>query len=184
MDASHETSSARLRSTAFSGFPMRPSGNGPPPAADRTPMVNAYQASLPVHPGDPQAGRLLFRKHCVGCHRVEEVGHQLGPSLAAMQARGPDAMLIGILDPNREVLPAFTSRTAVLADGRVVSGVLVAESEAAVTLRAAEGIEHSLDRREIDELTDTGRSLMPEGFERSIDPREMADLLAYLMSAR
>lgn len=30
----------------------------------------------------------------------------------------------------------------------------------------------------------TGRSLMPEGVERSVEPRAMADLLAYLMSAR
>ena len=41
-----------------------------------------------------------------------------------------------------------------------------------------------LARADIDELIDTGRSLMPEGFERSLEPRAMADLLAYLMSVR
>ena len=101
-----------------------------------------------------------------------------------MQARGPEAMLLGILDPNREVLPAFTARTAVGVDGRVVTGVLKAEGDTSVTLVAAEGVEHLLARDEIDELIDTRRSLMPEGFERSIDPRAMNDLLAYLMSAR
>lgn len=152
-------------------------------AADRTPLVNAYRASLPSKPGDPQAGRLVFRRHCVSCHRVENAGHELGPSLAAMQSRGAEAMLVGILDPDREVLPAFTGRTAVRSDGRVVTGLLVAESAASLTLRAAEGIEHVIARDEIDELIDTGRSLMPKGFERSIEPDEMADLLAYLLSA-
>lgn len=157
---------------------------GPPPPADRQTMVNAYQASMPEEAGNPAAGRAVFRQHCVSCHRVEGAGHELGPSLAAMQARGPEAMLLGILDPNREVLPAFTGRTAVCADGRVITGVLKAEGDASVTLLAAEGVEHLLARDEIDELIDSRRSLMPEGFERSIDPRAMADLLAYLMSVR
>ena len=157
---------------------------GPPPPANRQVMINAYQASLPETAGDVAAGRAVFRQHCVSCHRVEGVGHELGPSLAAMQARGPEAMLLGILDPNREVLPAFTGRTVITADGRVVTGILVAEGDASVTLRAAEGVEHVLARADIDELTDTGRSLMPEGFERSLDPRAMVDLLAYLMSVR
>ena len=157
---------------------------GPPPPEDRQTMVNAYSASLPDEPGDAAAGRAVFRQHCVSCHKVEGAGHELGPSLAAMQARGPEAMLLGILDPNREVLPAFTARTAVGVDGRVVTGVLKAEGDTSVTLVAAEGVEHLLARDEIDELIDTRRSLMPEGFERSIDPRAMNDLLAYLMSAR
>jgi putative membrane-bound dehydrogenase-like protein len=157
---------------------------GPPPPADRQPMVNAYRASLPAGPGNADAGRTVFRKHCVSCHRVEGVGHQLGPSLAAMQARGPEAMLLGILDPNREVLPAFTARTAVSADGRVLTGVLTAEGDASITLQAADGQQQVLARDDLDELIDTGRSLMPEGFERSINPNEMADLLTYLMSAQ
>ena len=157
---------------------------GPPPPEDRQTMVNAYIASLPDEPGDPAAGRAVFRQHCVSCHKVEGAGHELGPSLAAMQARGPEAMLLGILDPNREVLPAFTARTAVGVDGRVVTGVLKAEGDTSVTLVAAEGVEHLLARDELDELIDTRRSLMPEGFERSIDPRGMNDLLAYLMSVR
>jgi len=157
---------------------------GPPPPADRQPMVNAYRASLPAGPGNADAGRTVFRNHCVSCHRVEGVGHQLGPSLAAMQARGPEAMLLGILDPNREVLPAFTARTAVSADGRVLTGVLTAEGDASITLQAADGQQQVLAREDLDELIDTGRSLMPEGFERSINPNEMADLLTYLMSAQ
>ena len=157
---------------------------GPPPPADRQPMVTAYQASLPEAAGSADAGRAVFRQHCVSCHQVEGVGRDLGPNLAAMRARGPDAMLLGILDPNREVLPAFTGRTAVCADGRVVTGVLVAEGDASVTLRTAEGEDLVLARNDLEELVDTGRSLMPEGFERSIAPDEMADLLAYLMHAR
>jgi hypothetical protein len=41
-----------------------------------------------------------------------------------------------------------------------------------------------LPRDEIESLVNTRRSLMPEGFERSIDPQGMADLIAYLMQAK
>jgi len=156
---------------------------GPPPAADRGVLVAAYRASLPAA-GDPAAGRVIFTKHCVACHRVEGQGRELGPNLAAMQARGSEAILLGILDPNREVLPAYLAHAAVTADGRSVTGVIVAESDGAVTLRTAEGTDVVLPRDEIESLVNTRRSLMPEGFERSIDARGMADVLAYLMQAK
>ncbi|MFM7521028.1 MAG: PVC-type heme-binding CxxCH protein [Planctomycetota bacterium] len=156
---------------------------GPPPAADRGALVAAYRASLPPA-GDPTAGRAIFTKHCVACHRVEGQGRELGPNLAAMQARGPDAILLGILDPNREVLPAYLAHAAVTADGRGVTGVIAAESDGALTLRTADGTDVVLPRDEIESLVNTRRSLMPEGFERSIDARGMADVLAYLMQAK
>jgi len=156
---------------------------GPPPAADRSALVAAYRASLPAG-GDPAAGRAIFTRHCVACHRVEGQGRELGPNLAAMQARGPEAMLLGILDPNREVLPAYLAHAAVTDAGRSVTGVIAAESAGAVTLRTAEGTDVVLPRDEIESLVNTRRSLMPEGFERSIDARGMADLLAYLMQAK
>ena len=156
---------------------------GPPPAADRSALVAAYRASLPTG-GDPATGRVIFTKHCVACHRVEGQGRELGPNLAAMQARGAEAMLLGILDPNREVLPAYLAHAAVTDAGRSVTGVIAAESAGAVTLRTAEGTDVVLPRDEIESLVNTRRSLMPEGFERSIDARGMADLLAYLMQAK
>jgi putative heme-binding domain-containing protein len=156
---------------------------GPPPPADRGPLVAAYRASLPTA-GDAEAGRAIFRRQCVACHRVEGEGRETGPALAAAQARGPEAMLLGILDPNREVLPAFVAHAAVTADGRVVTGIVAAQSEGSVTLRTAEGVDVTIPRDDLESFTDTKRSLMPEGFERTIDARGMADLIAYLMSAK
>lgn len=156
---------------------------GAPPPADRAPLVEAYRASLPVQ-GDAVAGKAIFTAQCSGCHRVEGVGRELAPNLVAMQSRGADAILLGVLDPNREVLPAYVAHTAVTNDGRVLTGIVAAQSETSVTLRVADGSDHVLPREDIDALTSTGRSLMPEGFERAVDPKGMADLLAYLMSTR
>jgi len=156
---------------------------GSPPPVDRGPLVAAYRASLPDG-GDPDSGRRIFTAQCSGCHRVGTLGREIAPSLVAMQSRGAEAMLLGILDPNREVLPAYVAHTAVTGEGRVVTGIVVAESAASITLRTAAGTDHLLARDELESLTTSGLSLMPEGFERSIDPRGMADLLAFLMTAR
>jgi hypothetical protein len=39
---------------------------------------------------------------------------------------------------------------------------------------------HTLLRDDIETFATTGRSLMPEGFEKAIPPERMADLLAFL----
>jgi putative heme-binding domain-containing protein len=156
---------------------------GAPPPADRESLVVAYRASLPAT-GSVEAGRTIFKKQCVGCHRVEGEGRETGPALVAAQARGPEAMLLAILDPNREVLPAYHAHAAIDAGGRVVTGVVTAQSEGSVTLRTADGVDVTLSRDDLETFTNTKRSLMPEGFEKTIDARGMADLLAYLMQAK
>ncbi len=156
---------------------------GPPPPADREALVAAYRASLPEK-GDVDAGRAIFRTQCVACHRVEGEGRETGPALAAVKARGPEAFLLAILDPNREVLPAYHAHAAVGDDGRVVTGVVAARSEGSVSLRTADGLDVTLPVADLESFVDTKRSLMPEGFEKTIDAKGMADLIAYLMQAK
>jgi len=156
---------------------------GAPPPADREPLVAAYRASLPEE-GSVESGRAIFRRQCTACHRVEGEGRETGPALATVKARGPEAMLLAILDPNREVLPAYHAHAAVGADGRVVTGIVTARSAGSVTLRTADGGDVTLPVADLESLVDTKRSLMPEGFEKTIDARGMADLVAYLMQAK
>ena len=101
-----------------------------------------------------------------------------------MRARGAEATLLGVLDPNREVQPQYVAHVAVTDDGRVVTGVVASQSSASITLRTADGKEETLAREDLEEFRPTGRSLMPEGFERQIHPRSMADLMAYLTESR
>ena len=47
------------------------------------------------------------------------------------------------------------------------------------------GATETVARTEIEKLRSTGLSLMPEGLERQVvDPQQMADLIAYLMTAK
>lgn len=62
-------------------------------------------------PADIDRGREVFKKSCSACHRVQGVGHELGPSLMAIKSRGAETLLASILDPNSEVNPQYVSTT-------------------------------------------------------------------------
>jgi putative heme-binding domain-containing protein len=89
-------------------------------------------------------------------------------------------LLIHVLDPNRSVEGNYRAYAVTTEDGRVVSGLLAAESKTAIELVDAEGKRHAIQRSEIDEFTPSTNSLMPVGFEKQIPPQGLADLLAFL----
>jgi putative membrane-bound dehydrogenase-like protein len=142
-------------------------------------VVDAYRDSLKLA-GDAARGKEHFKKVCAACHQLQGVGYATGPNLAAMKARGPEAILLNVLDPNREVNPQYLNYNVVTGDGRTLSGMIAAETATSVTLRRAENAADTVLRIDIELLKSTGMSLMPEGLEKQIDKQAMADLLAYL----
>lgn len=147
----------------------------------REEVLAAYQETLKFD-GDAAKGRDLFRQHCAVCHRRDGYGTEVGADLATVVTRTPEALLVNILDPNREVDPKYIQYNVVTVDGLVHSGVVTGETASSVTLTGAEQKRQTVPRAEIDQMQSTGLSLMPEGFERSLDVQQMADLIAYLRS--
>jgi putative membrane-bound dehydrogenase-like protein len=147
----------------------------------RSEVVERYQRSLALD-ADAARGKVVYRRECASCHKLAAEGFDVGPSLATIQHRSPQEILIHVLDPNREVSPNFLEYTVRLTDGRVLGGLIASETDAGITLRRAENREESLLRSEIEEVAVSGKSLMPEGLEQKINEQEMADLLALLRS--
>jgi putative membrane-bound dehydrogenase-like protein len=148
----------------------------------RTDVVNAYRSVLEMK-GDAERGKQIFTKTCAACHKVQGLGNDIGPNLAAMKARGPEAILVNVLDPNREVNPQYLNYSLLTLDGRQLTGLIAAETATSLTLRRADNATDTVLRIDIDQLKSTGMSLMPEGLEKQIDPQGMADLLEFLRSA-
>jgi putative heme-binding domain-containing protein len=147
----------------------------------RQDVVAGYQRALQL-PGEPQRGKALFKTHCSSCHRLESVGESVGADLTAIRDRGVESVLLNILDPNREVKPQYQSYVVVTTSGRIVTGMITAESANSLTIRRPDAGEETLLRLQVEELRSTGLSYMPEGLEKQIDVAAMADLLAYLNS--
>ncbi len=77
----------------------------------------------------------------------------------------------------------YTGYTIVTADGRVHSGLLVAETPHALVLRRAGGETDTVLRRDVLEFQSTGLSVMPEGLEEVLDPAALRDLTEFLRLA-
>lgn len=147
--------------------------------ASRADVLMAYRNVLQMQ-GDATRGKALFGKICATCHQFGGTGFAIGPNLAAMRNRGPDAILTNVLAPNQEVNPQYVNYVVVTKDGRQLTGIIAAETATSVTLRRAENQSDTVLRIDIEELRGTGVSLMPEGMEKQIDQQAMADLLEYL----
>lgn len=149
--------------------------------SDRSRVLADYREAL-ARAGDAEAGRAVYEKHCIGCHRIGSKGADVGPNLAASAARGRAAILEDVLDPNRYVAPNYAQYTVVDAEGRSFAGVIASQTATSLTLKRDNGESRTVLASDVEELTNTGRSLMPEGFEAAISKGEMADLLAYVES--
>ena len=151
--------------------------------AQRAEALARYQAALKLI-GEPKRGSVVFAKNCQTCHQHQGQGHRVGPDLSGIAGRAAEALLVDVVDPNREVAPDFTTLSVATRRGQVFAGLLAEETATTLKLRRAEGVEDTLLRTEIDELRSTATSLMPEGLEQNINLQEMADLIAFLREGR
>lgn len=166
----HRDATIRARATELLGDAAK---------TPRSEIVSRYRPALELK-GDPKRGQTVFQRECATCHLAGTTGHNVGPSIASIGAKRPDEYLVAILDPNREIDPRYLNYTVNMNDGRVTSGIIAGETATAVTLKRADGQTETILRSQIEELSSTGQSLMPEGVEQKVSPQEMADLISFL----
>jgi putative membrane-bound dehydrogenase-like protein len=171
-DGLKEHKNKRIKSLAEKAFQNTQS-------ATRQAVIAEYQPVLQMT-GRVEPGAAVFEKNCTACHQVGGKGVNIGPNLASNAAQSSASLLTHILDPNQYVLPNYVVYVAVDTSGRTHTGLLAAQTSTSVTLKKEKGETVTLLKSQIEELTSTGKSLMPEGMERVVSPAEMADLIAFL----
>ena len=151
-------------------------------SSDRQAVIEQYSRGLESSSSDEDlaAGEAVFRQVCAQCHRLADVGNDVGPPLRQLGEKSPQQLLETILDPNREIDPKYTSYTLLDADDRVLTGIIQDESAGQIVLKSAGGEVHTLARQEISQLKNSGVSLMPVGLEGSISVDQMRQLIHYL----
>ncbi len=127
-------------------------------------------------------GTAAFEKNCVACHQLDGKGALVGPQLDGIGARGPERIMEDILDPNRNVDPAFRSTMFVLNDDDVVSGLFRREEGELLIYAESTGKELSVPKKNIKERRPSELSLMPENFADTIPLNDFNDLIAYLLT--
>jgi putative heme-binding domain-containing protein len=148
-------------------------------SSNRREVAERYASALTLD-ATPVAGAKVFARTCAKCHRIDGHGEDVGPDISDVRNRSPEALLYDVLDPNLKVEPNYSDYTVITGDGRVLNGLMIAETADAVVLRQAEGKQLVIPRGEIEQIATSGQSLMPEGVEQDITVQQMADLLVFL----
>ena len=130
--------------------------------------------------GDPVKGKATFTATCAICHNFGGAGADIGPGLTGMGTHGRAELLTAIVDPNREVDPSFVAWNIENKEGQFFTGVIARENPASVTLKSLAG-QQEVKVSDIKSRTNTGRSLMPEGFE-GLGAETLRDIIAYMQS--
>ena len=93
-------------------------------------------------------------------------------------------MLVSFLDPYAAIDASFVQVQILTIDGLTFEGLLLDENNKEVTIQQQGGERRVILKTEIEVFKSPGISLMPEGFERTINPSQMRDLIAYLKNWR
>jgi putative membrane-bound dehydrogenase-like protein len=150
------------------------------PSEDRAKVLASYADSAKKL-GDATRGMAVFQTICIACHKVGDLGMDVGPPLSDVKVKLPEALLSDILDPNRMFEARWAATQIDTHDGRTLSGLVTAETADAVTLTMMGGVKEPMQRSAIKAMKSLDRSLMPVGLEAGITPEQMSDLLAFLL---
>ena len=129
---------------------------------------------------DPRAGRVTFAQTCAVCHRLYGEGAEFGPDLTGSGRHVLSYLLENIADPSAVVNADFRMTIAELKDGRMLAGVVSAQTARTVTIRALTG-STTVERAEIKKMEQSAASMMPEGLMEALSETQVRDLIGYLM---
>lgn len=129
-------------------------------------------------------GLEVFDKICANCHRVAGKGGKVGPDLDGIGARGLDRLLEDILLPSRNVDQGFRMSTIALADGKVLSGLVVREEGETLIVVNEAGKEVRVPKKDIEEQRVMKLSPMPANIAEQLSEADFQSLLAWLLSLR
>ncbi|MFO0906233.1 MAG: PVC-type heme-binding CxxCH protein [Pirellulales bacterium] len=146
--------------------------------------VRRLNNDLRAAAGDPMAGRMLFQKHCGVCHVLFGDGAKVGPDLTSANRQDRDFLLVSLVDPSSVIRKEYASLIVETQNGRVLAGLPVERTAAALTLVDAKGDRQTVATSDIAQLHESPRSLMPDDLYRQFKPQALRDLFAYLQSAQ
>jgi putative heme-binding domain-containing protein len=130
--------------------------------------------------GDATAGVAVFKKLCAQCHKIYGEGQDVGPDLTSDGRANFDLLLSNVFDPSLVIGASYQATNVVTNQGRSLTGLLVEDSAQRVVLKLQGGKLETIPRGDVDTLSVSKVSLMPEDVEKQLKPEEIADLFAFL----
>lgn len=152
----------------------------------------AYLRTLQGHgdetpvPGDSASGKALFfgKAKCASCHMVGGQGGFFAQDLTSYASRmNADEVHARIVNPDKDLDARRGMVTVILADSSKFSGMVRGEDNFSLQLQTTDGVFHLLSKSDIRTQTYAGRTAMPSDYASTLSPKEMNDLVSYLLRA-
>lgn len=137
--------------------------------------------------GDAKSGMTLFRgtATCSNCHIVDKFGKDVGPNLSEIGSKlSREAMFTSILDPSAGISHNYENYIALTADGQVITGLKISETEDEIVIRTAEAIDRKIPQDDLEQLKKSEKSIMPENLHHVFDQKGLIDLVEYMMTLK
>ena len=134
---------------------------------------------------DFESGRnLYFAANCGKCHRMAGLGGNVGPDLTSIPRKFDlNYVIEHIIDPSKVISDQYQSSIVLTSDGRTLTGLVSrADGETVIFPADVQSQPITLADDDIEALRPSDISQMPKGLLDSLNPEELRDLLAFLMS--
>jgi putative membrane-bound dehydrogenase-like protein len=152
--------------------------------ADRVRLIADWRKKLTAPQSrspDVALGRAVFARTCQQCHTLYAVGGKVGPDITGSNRASLDYLLENILDPSAVIPKEYAASILHLKNGRVITGIVHAETPAALTVvTATETL--TVSRDDLEELLQSEVSMMPDDLFKQLSETEVRALVAYLQS--
>jgi putative heme-binding domain-containing protein len=99
-----------------------------------------------------------------------------------MASRGMTRTVEDLLKPNTNVDVSFRTSVLVMSDGRMKSGIVQKRDDGTLQLVDVNGKSETIREADVDEIICQRLSLMPANFSTLLKPRQLADLITWLMA--
>ena len=138
-------------------------------------MIAARQAG----PDELPHGRAVFAKTCQQCHTLFGTGAKIGPDLTGSNRADLEYLLSNVLDPSAVMAKEYQPHLIAMADGRVLTGLILRDDGKTMTVATAnETI--TLLRSDVEEMKLSDKSMMPDDIFKDLSDDDVRALVAYL----
>ena len=133
--------------------------------------------------GSAENGQTLFRQNCITCHKMGDVGLEVGPELTSIHRKyGQLGMLEALVNPDAAVAFGYEPWIVSTKDGGIVYGLMLSDGPV-VTVLDLYGRRYMMERGFVERKKRLSFSPMPAPRDFALSEQEVADISAYILQA-
>jgi putative membrane-bound dehydrogenase-like protein len=151
---------------------------------DKAQILEKYKFAF-AEKGNETNGLKIYNTYCAQCHQINgKLGKNIAPDLGTLRNRQPLSIALEVLLPSNSIADGYEYWAVTKQNGDRTYGIISTETATAITLKDLAGRETVIPRSEIAKLSASNTSIMPAGFEQSISPKDMNDLVSFIKGYR